>query len=148
MVKFIFPILQRFGEKLSPLTYTKRLDISTNFETEIETLSQQEKELYKYITIRCDGTHTPTTFEDNVYAKNDWKSFKLNFRAAFNTLAFQLMNGFWIGTSDSKPSPLFPDTRLLEIFFPKLMVMITAQDKILADRIFPSHPNFITVTVN
>ena len=116
MARFNNQIFQRFGEKLCPLTYNKRIEISSSFLNDIATLSPQEKELYKYITIRCDGTHTLTTFEDNIYAKSDWKSFKNKFRASFNTLAFQLMNGLWIGASDSKPCSLYPDTRLLDFF--------------------------------
>ena len=143
LTRFNNQIFPRFGEKLFSLTYNKRLEISNSFVNLIATLSTQEKELYKYITIRCDGTHTLTTFEDNIYAKSDWKSFKNKFRASFNTLVFQLMNGLWIGASDSKPNSLYPDTRLLEIFFPKVAVMITEQDKILADRLFPAHSNFI-----
>ena len=91
-------------------------ELSKEIVSKIEQFSEGDKLIYSQITIIMDGTHTLTTIHSEIYKRSDWRWYKNKYKAAFNTILFQLLNGRLIARYDSKPCYLYEDSKL--IFYP------------------------------
>ena len=120
ILNFMHDFLVFFSNTLSMQTFQKRCAVSKEIVSKIEQFSEEDKLIYSQITIIMDGTHSLTTFHSEIYKRSDWRSYKNKYKAGFNTIIFQLLNGRWIAASDSKPCCLYGDSKLFTDFFPKL----------------------------